>query len=240
MYDPQLGRFGQIDEFAEASENLSPFSFATNNPITFNDPIGLDTGTRKVNLDPVVVTAQHTTQNLSNTYWDLINRGVSFDQVKDKGLRNWLYNYDEQQKYIQKVHSDIRTQGIVAANLASFLIPVGEIAQLARLGELVQLYRLKRGLAEVEVTTSLVKAGLNISEHAAQRLAERGITKDMLEVAISKGAKFFDPKNGTINYVLKNGFASGKDLLVGTNPLTGRITTAIRGSDLISSRFIPL
>ena len=39
--DPQIGRFWQIDPFAEAIENLSPYVFANNNPIFLNDPYGL-------------------------------------------------------------------------------------------------------------------------------------------------------------------------------------------------------
>jgi RHS repeat-associated protein len=40
-YDPQLGRFWQIDPLADISEDESPYSFANNNPILFNDPFGL-------------------------------------------------------------------------------------------------------------------------------------------------------------------------------------------------------
>jgi hypothetical protein len=86
----------------------------------------------------------------------------------------------------------------------------------------------------------LTKTGIQFTKHGVERLAERGITPGMAKMAIKKGLKFFDPKNNTINYVLKNGFGSGKDLLIGTNPLTGEITTGIRGSNLISSRFIPI
>jgi hypothetical protein len=70
-------------------------------------------------------------------------------------------------------------------------------------------------------------------------MAERKSTESMVKVGLEKGTPFIDPKNGTINYVLNEGFASGKDLLVGTNPLTGKITTVIRGTDLVSARFIP-
>ncbi len=87
---------------------------------------------------------------------------------------------------------------------------------------------------------ALAKSDLNIGVHTAERMAERGVNESMVRVALEKGTPFIDPKNGTINYVLREGFASGKDLLVGTNPLTGKITTVIRGSDLIAPRFVPL
>ncbi len=88
-------------------------------------------------------------------------------------------------------------------------------------------------------TNALVKSGVEISEHATLRMSERGITQSMVETGLSKGGKYFDPKNGTFNYVLKNGFASGNDLLIGTNTVTGRVTTVLRGSNLVKPRFIP-
>lgn len=90
-------------------------------------------------------------------------------------------------------------------------------------------------------STSLVRTGTQWSKHSLQRLAERGITPKMAETAIAKGQKFYDPLNKSINYVLPNGFASGKSLLVGTNPLTGQVTTVLRSSkNLINKRFIPI
>jgi hypothetical protein len=82
------------------------------------------------------------------------------------------------------------------------------------------------------------KEGVKITAHAAQRMTERGITKKMVQICISKGTKYFDPENGTFNFVLKNGFASGKDLLVGTNTITGKVTTVLRGNNLVKTRFI--
>lgn len=91
-----------------------------------------------------------------------------------------------------------------------------------------------------KTSTSVVNT-LQITKHGAGQMVKRGVTPKMVSKAIEKGAKFYDPKNGTINYVLKNGFASGKDLLVGTNPLTGSVTTVIRSSkNLANKRFIPL
>jgi len=63
LYDPQIGRFGQVDPLADALESYSPYSFAGNNPVSYNDPLGLagkDTGTAQVNLPPVVVTPPKT------------------------------------------------------------------------------------------------------------------------------------------------------------------------------------
>ncbi len=41
MYDPQIGRFGQIDKLAELGIDFTPYGFARNNPIRMNDPLGL-------------------------------------------------------------------------------------------------------------------------------------------------------------------------------------------------------
>jgi len=40
-YDTQLGRFWQIDPLGELSEDWSPYTFASDNPILLNDPLGL-------------------------------------------------------------------------------------------------------------------------------------------------------------------------------------------------------
>jgi hypothetical protein len=59
----------------------------------------------------------------------------------------------------------------------------------------------------------------------------------MIEVALKKGVKYYDPKNDAYSYILKNGFASGKSLLVGQSSNTGKITTVIRGDNVLKSRF---
>ncbi|MEO9966251.1 MAG: hypothetical protein ABJF11_10705, partial [Reichenbachiella sp.] len=41
-YDPSLGRFHGVDALAELNITVGPSSFAHNNPISFNDPTGLD------------------------------------------------------------------------------------------------------------------------------------------------------------------------------------------------------
>jgi RHS repeat-associated protein len=41
LYDPQIGRFHQIDKFGEFNSIVSGYVFASNNPISINDPDGL-------------------------------------------------------------------------------------------------------------------------------------------------------------------------------------------------------
>ena len=59
MYDPQIGRFNQVDPLAMASVDFSPYHYANNNPILLNDPFGLlsDSSHPQV-LQEVVVTAK--------------------------------------------------------------------------------------------------------------------------------------------------------------------------------------
>jgi RHS repeat-associated protein len=60
-YDPQLGRFWQIDELSYLYFDLTPYAFANNNPILLNDPLGLTADTIPTSvLAPVVVTAERT------------------------------------------------------------------------------------------------------------------------------------------------------------------------------------
>src|SRR5580692_10947316 len=41
MYDPQIGRFWQIDPLAIVTADWSPYAYALDNPTLFNDPLGL-------------------------------------------------------------------------------------------------------------------------------------------------------------------------------------------------------
>lgn len=78
-YDPQIGRFHQIDLLADLSHWISPFAFANNNPISFNDPFGLtaepascpDCPTGRLaeikTLAEVVVTAKKNKSSASNS-----------------------------------------------------------------------------------------------------------------------------------------------------------------------------
>ena len=51
VYDPALGRFMRIDPLAENTMVQSPYQFANNNPILFNDPTGMKMGVAQWALD---------------------------------------------------------------------------------------------------------------------------------------------------------------------------------------------
>lgn len=65
-YDPQLGRFWQIDPLADISEDASPYSFGNNNPILYNDPYGLlSDSTHPQLFDAAYVSAKKKTTNVA-------------------------------------------------------------------------------------------------------------------------------------------------------------------------------
>lgn len=46
-YDPILGRMNQVDPMADSYSSLTPYNFAFNDPVTFNDPSGADPFSRE-------------------------------------------------------------------------------------------------------------------------------------------------------------------------------------------------
>jgi RHS repeat-associated protein len=76
-YDPQLGRFWQIDPYAEGTENISPYAFAIDNPIGYNDPLGLDTTWKvlptvvKTYTPPPPLSRSDVTEGLADTKGDI-------------------------------------------------------------------------------------------------------------------------------------------------------------------------
>lgn len=87
---------------------------------------------------------------------------------------------------------------------------------------------------------ALLRPGLVYSEHASMRMAQRGVSEAMVNVAVRKGTRFWDPKHKTVMHVLRGGMASGKSLAVGRNPVTGQITTVMVGNRAIRPRWVAI
>jgi RHS repeat-associated protein len=77
--DAQLGRFWQMDPVADFNFDLSPYSYADNNPILLNDPLGLlSDSTHPQVLKEVTVVA--TTKKLQGGKYS----GLSFSSIETK------------------------------------------------------------------------------------------------------------------------------------------------------------
>ena len=129
MYDPQIGRFWQIDELAEANWEWSPYEFAHNNPILLNDPLGLDpeksTPDNPKELGEVVVVSipkgQWAKQRMYYDIMDQLNRrGATIDQILQPSLREMMYNFDAITKHRERVAEMTRESDKV------FPVPAGQ------------------------------------------------------------------------------------------------------------------
>jgi RHS repeat-associated protein len=92
MYDPQLGRFGQLDPLGDATPYYSPYSFASNNPISHIDPFGLtDTvvTTKTTNLAPVTVYG-HKVQAVNYINWPQSTSADRRTWAGNQGNPQWV------------------------------------------------------------------------------------------------------------------------------------------------------
>jgi len=167
MYDPQLGRFGQIDELAEASWEESPYSFAHNNPILFNDPLGLnpqdsvrapdgemvaDKGSMP---EVVIVGIPNGFWAKQRLYYDIMSslerQGATIDQIQQDDLREMMYRFDAITKNREAVNESTRAGDEIFLEAISWLIPETEILKIAQLRKLALLFKLKRGVKDAKI-----------------------------------------------------------------------------------------
>ena len=113
--DPQLGRWWQIDAHAEYHLSTSPYTYVLNNPLLYNDPLGLDTvkvfgnGTHKIKVREGDVLAWYIQDKISYYTYDPNNKdavngfvgsGIS-DEKQMEGVtvtaksKNKLYSFGD-------------------------------------------------------------------------------------------------------------------------------------------------
>jgi RHS repeat-associated protein len=115
--DPQLGRFWQMDPLAQTLPSFSPYQFADDNPIFFNDPLGLlSDSAHPQDLKPVTVTAHRKTDNTSA--W-----GLGWEWLTGTGAREHHFkDGDPFTKMLQK-HEHIQdTRDKIVNGLANHTI----------------------------------------------------------------------------------------------------------------------
>ena len=83
--DPQIGRFWQIDPMADVTYEYAPFAYANNNPLTYNDPLGLlSDSSHPVELQEVKVQAKLKVPKTFLPYVNFVNnRPYSIASNKD-------------------------------------------------------------------------------------------------------------------------------------------------------------
>jgi RHS repeat-associated protein len=171
-YDPQLGRFWQIDELADANWEWTPYNFSINNPIRFNDPLGLKEGPNDIKTLPeVVVTAKKKLSHneMQAVYWQIRDNGNDFSRVKSEALRERLVRWDGIQRHMDRVHEMTREQDKVVLEVGSWFVPMGWITKVRYVQHAVNLFKLKRGFVVGRVFWS---GGRDIAGSAAMDFAK--------------------------------------------------------------------
>jgi RHS repeat-associated protein len=89
-YDPQIGRFHQKDPFALLNPDFSSYSFVQNNPLIYNDPIGLDTfpvtGHLPGGTTPTMINVPNPTGGTSFYLYDPNNPNADQDGLIPQGI----------------------------------------------------------------------------------------------------------------------------------------------------------
>lgn len=83
QYDSALGRFHNIDMLAELAPGITPYRFAFNNPIFWNDPTGLfeSEAAAMAHIKAYGLTNATVSYNKSRDYWEIDNNGYSFGYI---------------------------------------------------------------------------------------------------------------------------------------------------------------
>lgn len=203
LYDPQIGRFWQVDELSEANWEWTPYNFAINNPISFNDPLGLKEGPNDVkDLPEVVVTGIPkgfwAKQRLYYTIMDQLNRrGADIDQIEQSGLRDMMHRFDGITKHRERISDMTREQDKVVLEVGSTFLPMGWLTKLRYAKYAVKLFKWKRGKAAVKATENVVYHSVedgvtqyvgitnNLVRRQAEHLAAKGIKIEPLMQGLS-------------------------------------------------------
>jgi RHS repeat-associated protein len=147
-YDPQLGRFWQVDELSDANWEWTPYNFTINNPIRFNDPLGLKEGPNDVkDLPEVVVTGLRKLSHnqMQSIYWQMRSRGMDFSTIQSNALRERLIRWDGIQRHMDRVHEMTREQDKMLLEAGSWFVPIGWLTKLKYTRYALNLFKWKRG-----------------------------------------------------------------------------------------------
>jgi RHS repeat-associated protein len=113
-YDPQLGKFLQIDQLPELAYNYSPYAYANGNPILINDPTGLiSDSANPQELQPAIVTAKRPLDTKNGQVYP--SRSAFWDAWS--GHRVWR-GYQRMGNRFYKVDYEVDSRGYLTGALA--------------------------------------------------------------------------------------------------------------------------
>jgi hypothetical protein len=166
MYDPQLGRFGQVDPLADATPYYSPYSFGSNNPISHVDPFGLtdSTVTTKTTNLPSVTVYGHKQQAINS---------FNFPQWNSADTRRWARNQNTYYSRLNGGDKNLSHPGDPASYTSSLSMykgwtqadKDGRAMQLWAVGIMATPALLAASPAEVGLALQM-KVGLNLGAFA--------------------------------------------------------------------------
>ena len=239
-YDAQVGRFHQIDGMAYLSFEFSPYTYANNNPILLNDPLGLlaDTSVSDVPVMPEVVVTP-----ANNDQLDTEN-----GQVYGPRSRFWDF-WEGERVFISHFTIDAGTEKIswpvsYKVDYRGYL--TGEVDNLNRLtfdapvGEKINLksvFRLKNFIKRQYVVYKYTKNGLPYIGKAVESIMKRyGSEAKVAEL----GAEVMEG----LSKIPNNAVALGVEQLVidlnggiGTGSLANKIPATIKEIYINEARY---
>lgn len=172
-YDPQIGRFIQIDEFAEEFDTWTPYAFANDNPILINDPTGLAGDTSWKKMQEVTVAGRKVKMSQPT---GIIN-GPGSKVIKNSSYNTFENNEQPMHFSIQAWNPNTKPYNgnaeMVGAvvEVGTWLFPWGKairgVKAIYTLNKLRQLNKAARILQRVKVDKILhILNGSKLSNHA--------------------------------------------------------------------------
>ena len=209
-YVPGLGRFLTQDPIGHQG-GLNLYQYCGNNPLTRTDPDGKDWDAQRKAL--TLGGYEFTGGGILASLKTIVNAGM--EQAA------WWWpkgRVSSDPGYAEAHYGWMGLETLLSMGASSWAGPSQELASVARATAIVRY----EGQASW------------YSSHLLERMAQRGITPKMVDAALRNGERYWDPLNKSVAYVLRNGTKQG-GLLIGRNPITGKLTTAINGSKALST-----